>query len=142
MSCTHLDTIQDVSPSGQGCKECLEMGDRWVHLRLCLTCGHVGCRDSSKNKHATYITPSVCAGISPIPCFSEECGPAVDPAVGGGQTFPIYNAGEPDMPLMTDLTAIGFPNEDAWADQDFCGGLGGVLCSGSILSKLTANPFE
>jgi hypothetical protein len=52
-ACTHLDMIQDVTPSGDGCKECLEMGDRWVHLRLCLTCGHVGCCDSSRNKHAS-----------------------------------------------------------------------------------------
>lgn len=45
--------IRDVTPSGDGCKECLEMGDSWVHLRLCLTCGYVGCCDDSKNKHAT-----------------------------------------------------------------------------------------
>ena len=51
--CTHLGEIKKVTPSGKGCKECLEMGDRWVHLRLCLSCGHVGCCDSSKNKHAT-----------------------------------------------------------------------------------------
>jgi uncharacterized UBP type Zn finger protein len=51
--CTHQAQIRDVTPSGDGCQECLEMGDRWVHLRLCLTCGHVGCCDSSKNKHAT-----------------------------------------------------------------------------------------
>lgn len=36
-----------------GCEECLESGDRWVQLRECLECGHVGCCDSSKNKHAT-----------------------------------------------------------------------------------------
>ena len=41
------------SPSGDGCVECLASGDRWVHLRLCETCGHVGCCDSSPNKHAT-----------------------------------------------------------------------------------------
>src|SRR5438105_13850857 len=41
--CTHLGEIRKVTPSGKGCKECLEMGDRWVHLRLCLSCGHVGC---------------------------------------------------------------------------------------------------
>lgn len=35
------------------CPECLSMGDRWVHLRVCLACGHVGCCDSSKNRHAT-----------------------------------------------------------------------------------------
>ena len=51
--CTHLGEIKKVKPSGKGCKECLEMGDTWVHLRLCLICGHVGCCDSSKNKHAT-----------------------------------------------------------------------------------------
>jgi uncharacterized UBP type Zn finger protein len=52
-TCTHLKEIHNVTPSGKGCKECLEMGDTWVHLRLCLSCGHVGCCDSSKNKHAT-----------------------------------------------------------------------------------------
>ena len=51
--CSHMDQIQDVMPSGQGCKECLEIGQRWVHLRMCLICGHVGCCDDSKNKHAT-----------------------------------------------------------------------------------------
>ncbi len=52
-TCKHLDQIRTVSPSGTGCKECLEMDDTWVHLRLCLTCGHVGCCDDSKNRHAT-----------------------------------------------------------------------------------------
>ena len=52
-SCTHLDSIVPVHPSARGCEECLRSGDQWVHLRICLTCGHVGCCDSSKNKHAT-----------------------------------------------------------------------------------------
>jgi len=53
-TCTHLDQIHlEIPPSGDGCKECLEMGDVWIHLRRCATCGHVGCCDSSKNKHAT-----------------------------------------------------------------------------------------
>jgi uncharacterized UBP type Zn finger protein len=52
-SCTHLGEIQPVKPHTNGCEECLKMGDTWVHLRLCLECGHVGCCDSSKNKHAT-----------------------------------------------------------------------------------------
>ena len=52
-SCAHLDQIREVKPSATGCEECLKMKDRWVHLRMCLTCGHVGCCDSSKNKHAT-----------------------------------------------------------------------------------------
>jgi len=51
--CTHLDQIQEVAPSADGCEDCLKTGDTWVHLRLCLICGHVGCCDSSKNKHAT-----------------------------------------------------------------------------------------
>lgn len=51
--CSHLDQIQDVKPHTRGCEECLKMGDTWVHLRLCLICGKVGCCDSSKNKHAT-----------------------------------------------------------------------------------------
>ena len=52
-ACTHLSTVQDVVPSADGCEDCLKIGDEWVHLRLCLTCGHVGCCDDSKNKHAT-----------------------------------------------------------------------------------------
>jgi uncharacterized UBP type Zn finger protein len=51
--CTHTNQIHEVTPSAQGCEECLKMGDSWVHLRECLVCGHVGCCDSSKNKHAT-----------------------------------------------------------------------------------------
>jgi len=49
----HLKDIRDVTPNTDGCEECLKMGDVWVHLRLCLSCGHVGCCDDSKNKHAT-----------------------------------------------------------------------------------------
>src|SRR5437879_4595088 len=56
--CAHLEQVADpgrepVKPSGHGCRECLEMGDEWVHLRLCMSCGHVGCCDSSLNQHAT-----------------------------------------------------------------------------------------
>jgi hypothetical protein len=43
--CTHLDQIQDVEPSAQGCEEGLQMGGTWVHLRECLVCEHVGCCD-------------------------------------------------------------------------------------------------
>jgi uncharacterized UBP type Zn finger protein len=52
-TCTHLDQIRDVAPSAPGCEECLASGDTWVHLRICRSCGHVGCCDNSKNKHAT-----------------------------------------------------------------------------------------
>ncbi|HEX2648050.1 MAG TPA: UBP-type zinc finger domain-containing protein [Candidatus Dormibacteraeota bacterium] len=51
--CSHLDELRPVKPSGEGCEDCLRIGDRWVHLRLCMTCGKVGCCDNSKNKHAT-----------------------------------------------------------------------------------------
>ena len=50
--CTHLDRIQDVKPSAEGCEDCLKTGDRWVHLRMCLICGYVGCCDNSVNTHA------------------------------------------------------------------------------------------
>jgi Trk K+ transport system NAD-binding subunit len=51
--CSHLQQIRAVFPSADGCEDCLRTGDVWVHLRICLTCGHTGCCDSSKNKHAT-----------------------------------------------------------------------------------------
>ena len=51
--CSHLDRIRPVFPSAPGCEECLRIGAEWVHLRLCLTCGHVGCCDTSDYKHAT-----------------------------------------------------------------------------------------
>jgi Zn-finger in ubiquitin-hydrolases and other protein len=52
--CTHLDQIADVVPdSTEGCTDCLKIGARWVHLRLCMTCGHVACCDDSPNRHAT-----------------------------------------------------------------------------------------
>ena len=51
--CTHMNTIRDVTPSALGCEECLKTGDAWVHLRICRTCGHVGCCDQSPNRHAT-----------------------------------------------------------------------------------------
>ncbi len=51
-TCQHVAGIRDVSPSSDGCEDCLKIGGRWVHLRLCLECGHVGCCDSSPNRHA------------------------------------------------------------------------------------------
>jgi uncharacterized UBP type Zn finger protein len=52
-TCSHLAEAHPVEARSSGCEECLKLGDSWVQLRLCLTCGHVGCCDSSKNKHAT-----------------------------------------------------------------------------------------
>ena len=51
--CEHVKEAKDFQPSTHVCEECVKMGDSWVHLRICLDCGHVGCCDSSKNKHAT-----------------------------------------------------------------------------------------
>jgi hypothetical protein len=52
-ACAHLHSIVSPTPRTAGCEECLRTGDAWVHLRACLACGHVGCCDSSKNRHAT-----------------------------------------------------------------------------------------
>ena len=53
-TCSHASqAVEGVAPSGEGCVECLETGGQWVHLRMCMVCGHVGCCDSSPGKHAT-----------------------------------------------------------------------------------------
>jgi hypothetical protein len=52
-TCSHLAVIADVTPSGTGCEECLRTGMGWVHLRMCMSCGHVGCCDNSPGRHAT-----------------------------------------------------------------------------------------
>ena len=51
--CEHLTHPKFTKTKTHVCEECIKMGDKWVHLRLCMDCGHVGCCDSSKNKHAT-----------------------------------------------------------------------------------------
>jgi len=80
VSCSHLDAIQDVTPSAAGCEDCLKTGAWWIHLRLCLTCGHVGCCDSSPNRHATRhfqasghpIVRSFEPGEDWIWCFADQ----------------------------------------------------------------------
>lgn len=52
-TCPHLKEARDVKPNTRGCEECLAAGEKWVQLRMCLICGHVGCCDSSAGKHAT-----------------------------------------------------------------------------------------
>jgi hypothetical protein len=54
-SCTHLNQVEiaELPDSTAGCEECLQMGGQWCHLRICLSCGHVGCCDSSPNRHAS-----------------------------------------------------------------------------------------
>jgi hypothetical protein len=82
MQCTHLDQIRDVTPLTSGCQECMEVGDSWVHLRMCMTDGRVGCCDSSKNKHASrharehapehQIVQSLEAGEDWLWCYTDE----------------------------------------------------------------------
>ena len=69
MTCPHVTALKPVPARTQGCEECLKLGSSWVHLRLCLTCGHVGCCDSSPNGHATkhfaHTTHPVIASFEP-----------------------------------------------------------------------------
>ena len=55
MPCPHVVSLHQLVPprTPEGCEECLVIGSGWVHLRLCLSCGHVGCCDSSPHRHAT-----------------------------------------------------------------------------------------
>jgi hypothetical protein len=54
-ACSHLDQVAILEPPAnvQGCEECLKIGSGWVHLRMCQTCGKVGCCDSSPNRHSS-----------------------------------------------------------------------------------------
>ena len=54
-ACSHLGHVQitELPEAVDGCEDCLRTGGQWVHLRICLECGHVGCCDSSPNRHAT-----------------------------------------------------------------------------------------
>lgn len=78
--CKHFDEIGTVKSLAEGCVDCLKTGDKWVHLRLCLTCGYVGCCNNSKNKHATKhfkntthsLIKSLELGEEWIWCFIDE----------------------------------------------------------------------
>lgn len=79
--CTHLDQILVPPPDRvAGCEDCLKIGGTWVHLRLCRTCGHIGCCDSSPNRHATHhvhesghpIVTSVEPGEDWSYCYVDE----------------------------------------------------------------------
>ncbi|MCU1465665.1 MAG: Zn-finger-containing protein [Actinomycetia bacterium] len=51
--CSHLGVVDPtVEPRATGCEECLAIGSTWLHLRMCMTCGHIGCCDSSPHRHA------------------------------------------------------------------------------------------
>jgi hypothetical protein len=82
LPCAHLDQIRQVTPSADGCEDCLRIGGEWVHLRLCLTCGHVGCCDSSPNRHgsghAREVGHPIVQTLEPgerwIWCYVDEVG--------------------------------------------------------------------
>jgi len=79
-TCSHLDAIHFTESQTNVCPECIALGDTWVHLRLCLECGYVGCCDSSVNKHATKhfhssghpLVRSLERGESWVWCFVDE----------------------------------------------------------------------
>ena len=79
-SCTHLNQIAVERTSKRVCEDCVKIGDTWVHLRLCMECGHVGCCDSSKNKHATKhfhatkhpLVRSIEPGESWVWCYVDQ----------------------------------------------------------------------
>jgi uncharacterized UBP type Zn finger protein len=82
-TCTHLNQVKFKTTRKHECEECVKMGDTWVHLRLCLECGHIGCCDSSKNKHATKhfhttkhpLIRSIEPGERWIWCFVDNLSP-------------------------------------------------------------------
>jgi uncharacterized UBP type Zn finger protein len=79
-SCTHLDQIEVTHTDKRVCEDCVKIGAKWVHLRLCLKCGHVGCCDSSPNKHASRhyaktghpLIRSIEPGENWIWCYVDE----------------------------------------------------------------------
>lgn len=96
----------------------------------------------SRNKHGTYASIDICENISMVPCLDEDCGPdgVEDPAAF--DVLPAFvNAGEPESPRVTALDELGFVGDDAWADQDFCGGQERTGCTAPVHEKLTIDPF-
>ncbi len=79
-TCAHRGMIKDVPRGSEGCAQCVAAGDTWVHLRMCMTCGQVGCCDQSKNRHASRhaheaqhpIGRSVEPGESWMWCYEDE----------------------------------------------------------------------
>jgi uncharacterized UBP type Zn finger protein len=96
-SCTHLEAIEltQLPASVDGCEECLASGGKWCHLRICLSCGHVGCCDSSPSRHATAhaessghpIMRSIQPGEDWSWCFVDEVAMVI-PQVEGDTSIP------------------------------------------------------
>lgn len=78
--CKHLAQVKFTTTDAHVCEECVKLGDTWVHLRMCMVCGKVGCCDSSKNKHATKhfhqaahpVMRSIEPGEDWIWCYVDE----------------------------------------------------------------------
>ena len=97
VACTHLESVEltELPPSVEGCEECLATGGKWCHLRICLTCGHVGCCDSSPGRHATAhaessghpIMRSIKPGEDWSWCFVDEVAMVI-PGIEGGTRIP------------------------------------------------------
>jgi uncharacterized UBP type Zn finger protein len=89
-TCSHLESIRYSTPAAgrRVCEDCVKIGGRWLHLRMCLECGHVGCCDSSPNRHATRhfhdtqhpLVRSVEPGESWIWCYVDELMPGELPS--------------------------------------------------------------
>jgi uncharacterized UBP type Zn finger protein len=81
--CTHTDQIKVTKVSKHVCEDCIETGDQWLHLRMCLTCGHVACCDSSPNQHASKhhkhtkhpLIRSAEPGETWVWCYVDEIAP-------------------------------------------------------------------
>lgn len=98
-SCSHQSSIRTVTPSARGCEDCLRISAVWVHLRLCRTCGHVGCCDDSPNRHARRhfeaVSHPIIEGYDPPEgwgwCYADEIAvnlPGRTPQLG---PIPIYD---------------------------------------------------
>lgn len=79
--CTHLGMVKNVKPASDACLRCVDSGDNWPALRICLTCGHVGCCDNAKNQHARkhfqqtghpLTRPHQERGMNWIWCYHDE----------------------------------------------------------------------
>lgn len=94
---------------------------------------------SAKNKHASYVDDRFCERGA-LPCLEDDC---ANYDAGSLLLAPVVNAGEPDAPLVESLEDLGYPGEEAWVEQPFCGGLGRLdACPGSVRGKLTIDPFD
>ena len=96
-TCTHLDSVKvmQLPDSVEGCEDCLREGSVWLHLRMCLTCGHVGCCDNSPGRHATahhdrtdhHLIRSLEPGEQWSWCYEDELGMLI-PEVRGETRIP------------------------------------------------------